>query len=267
MNRFLRTVALCLVLHAGIAAGRADAPFTALRDGERFRFQIAWGIFSNAGEIVMEARRETTAESDLVRVQTRISSRGFVRGVYKFDNTSELVIDRATGRLLTATEEGTGGSQGTHTRTLFDYERRLATHRDSLRPQRDREFPLGAADPVDLITALIQTRDWHLRLGEHRSVEVYFGRDIYPVVIRAEKRESVKTPLGTFVTTQLVPRMETEAPRGVFQRGGEIKVWVSDGDDSQPVQMQLQLNFGSARLTLVEHAFVTPNPTVPEGSH
>lgn len=266
MSRLLRCALLGLLIHAGLADGHADAPFTALRDGEHFRFQIAWGIFSNAGEIVMNARRDTTAESDLVRIQTRISSRGFIRGLYKFDNVSALVIDQATGRLLTATEEGTGGSQGSHSLTVFDYDKRVASHRDSFRPNRDREFPLGVTNPVDLITALIQTRNWNLKVGDHRSVDVYFGRDIYPVVIHAERIETVKTPLGTFATTVLVPRMETEAPRGIFQRGGEIKVWVSDGDDPEPVQMQLQLNFGRARLMLVEHSLVSPVAGNPVGS-
>ncbi|MBP7142988.1 MAG: DUF3108 domain-containing protein [Opitutaceae bacterium] len=237
----------------GCAALHAGGPFTALRDGERFRFQISWGIFSNAGEIVLQAGRETTGGTDRMRITTRISSRGFVRGFYRFDNQSELVVDMATGRLLSADEVGTG-SKDTRTRTVFDYGRRTAVHTDFLHADRNREFALGAADPVDLITALIQTREWIPKPGDHRSVDVYFGRDLYPVVIRAEQLEKVKTPLGIFNTVQLTPRMETEPPRGVFKRGGEIKVWVSASDNPQPVQMQLKLGFGTARLVLAEHA-------------
>ncbi len=257
MHRMYSYVAVCVILALACTALRANGPFTALRDGERFRYQISWGIFSNAGEIIIQARRETTGEADHMRISTRISSRGFVRGFYRFDNQSDLIVDMATGRLLSAEEVGTG-SKDTRTLTLFDYERRRAVHTDSLHPDRNREFPLGAADPVDLITALIQTREWNPKPGDHRSVDVYFGRDIYPVVIRAEQIEQVRTPSGTFNTVQLTPRMESEPPRGVFKRGGEIKVWVSTPDKPQPVQMQLKLNFGTARLSLAEHELPAP---------
>jgi len=252
MHRMPNVAFACLTLLFSSTALRANGPFTALKDGERFRFQISWGIFSNAGEIVLQARRETTAGADRMHVTTRISSRGIIRGFYRFDNQSELVIDMATGRLISASEEGSG-SKDTRTQTLFDYDRRIATHTDFLHPDRNREFALGATDPVDLITALIQTRDWNPKLGDHRSVDVYFSRDIYPVVIRADLLEQVKSPLGVFNTMRLTPRMETEPPRGVFKRGGEIRVWVSQSDHPQPVQMQLKLSFGSARLVLAEH--------------
>lgn len=252
MHRMSNLAFACLTLLFSCTGLRAIAPFTALKDGERFRFQISWGIFSNAGEIALQARRDTTAGADRMHVTTRISSRGIIRGFYRFDNQSELVIDMATGRLISANEEGTG-SKDTRTRTLFDYDRRIATHADFLHPDRNREFALGATDPVDLITALIQTRDWNPKLGDHRSVDVYFGRDIYPVVIRADQLEQVKSPLGVFNTMRLTPRMETEPPRGVFKRGGEIRVWVSQSNQPQPVQMQLKLSFGSARLVLAEH--------------
>ena len=125
MHRMYSYVAVCVILALSCTALRANGPFTALRDGERFRYQISWGIFSNAGEIIIQARRETTGEADHMRISTRISSRGFVRGFYRFDNQSDLIVDMSTGRLLSAEEVGTG-SKDTRTLTLFDYERRLS---------------------------------------------------------------------------------------------------------------------------------------------
>ena len=64
-------------------------------------------------------------------------------------------------------------------------------------------------------------------------------------------------------TLRLVPSMEREEPRGVFRKGGEIKVWVSEREPRLPVQMQLKLNFGSALLTLVEHRIEPKTPGTP----
>ena len=39
-------------------------------------------------------------------------------------------------------------------------------------------------------------------------------------------------------------------PKGLFKRGGEIKVWIAQDGSRLPVKMQLKLNFGSATLSL-----------------
>jgi hypothetical protein len=39
-------------------------------------------------------------------------------------------------------------------------------------------------------------------------------------------------------------------PKGLFKRGGEIKVWIAQDGSRLPVKMQLQLKFGSATLSL-----------------
>lgn len=246
---FLLAASLALM---ATLAGHA-APFTALRDGERFRYRTGWGVFGNAGEVIIEAHRDTLDGRGIVRVTTQISSRGIVRGLYTFDNWGELLIDEATGRMLRATESGRAGSKKQGSVTVFDYARGVASHTDEARPHRNREFALPKGDPTDLISALIQTREWQAQVGDRREALVYFGRDLYPIVLRADGRETVRTPNGPVPTLRLVPTMESEEPRGVFRRGGEIKVWVSEREPRLPVQMQLKLNFGTALLTLVEH--------------
>src|SRR5690606_38833372 len=106
--------------------------------------------------------------------------------------------------------------------------------------------------PVNLISALVQTRDWNLKPGEQRDLPVQVGRDFYPLTICAEGYEEVRTPLGTYQTLLLVPRM-TENPKGLFKKGGEIKVWISQDASNLPVKMQLKLNFGSATLLLSDY--------------
>lgn len=251
--RFLTKCLLLLGIAASMLTSISAAPFTALRDGESFRYKIGWGVFGSAGEVTIKAQRETLDNRPIFRIRTVISSRGMVRGFYTFDDRGELVVDEATGRILSATDEGRSGSKRLESRTVFDYERKVGIHTDVANPSRSREFPLPEGTPIDLISGLIATRDWNLALGDRRDALVYFGRDIYPITLRAEEKERVNTPMGRFETTVLVPRMETEAPRGVFKRGGEIKVWVSQGSTPLPVKMQLKLNIGTAVLSLVEH--------------
>lgn len=227
----------------------AAAPFTAFRDGEVFTYKVGFAIFGRAGEIIISAHDEKKNGADLMRVTTDTRSRGIVRGLYAFDNKAEVLIDKASGRMLHVKESGADPKRATDTEITFNYQTRLAHYTDRVRTGRSAEIPIPEGDPVDLISALVQTRDWHLKPGEKRDVVVQFGRDFYPLSIKAEAYEDVRTPLGTYKTLLLVPRMEKNA-KGLFKKGGEIKVWISQDASSLPVKMQLKLNFGTATLLL-----------------
>jgi hypothetical protein len=235
-------------------ANLSAEPFTALGDGERVVYKVSWGIIG-AGQIEISAKAETSADGKpLIRITNKMASRGMVRGLYRFDNTAEALIERDTGRMLWTAEKGTDRSKQTESRTDFDYSANVGRHQDTYRPNRNCDIPFKAGEePMDLISALIGTRHWNIKQGESRDMLVHFGRDIFPVTIHAEGIDEVDTPLGEFKALVLCPRMEKEPPRGLFKRGGEIKAWIAQSGDHLPVKMQLKLGFGSATLTLVEH--------------
>jgi len=228
------------------------APFTAIRDGESFTYKVGFALFSHAGDIEISGAKAAGADDHIaVTVDTR--SRGFVRGVYEFDNKAVADIERPTGRLLRVTETGADPKRPIDSEFVVDYATRTATFTDRVRSERGRSLALPeGGDPLDLISALVQTRDWNLKPGEKHDLVVQFGRDFYPISIYAEGYEEVRTPLGRYRTLVLVPRME-QNPKGLFKRGGEVKVWIAQDGSRLPVKMQLKLNFGSATLLLAEY--------------
>ncbi|MFT3780557.1 MAG: DUF3108 domain-containing protein [Nibricoccus sp.] len=236
-------------------------PFTAFSDGERLVYKVSWG-FLGAGEIEMMAKAETGPDGkQLMRITNTIASKGLVRGMYRFDNKAEVLIERDTDRMLWVAEKGMERSKPTESRTDFDYSAKIAHHKDTYRPNRSRDIPLPSdAEPIDLLSALVQTRHWNIKVGDARDLLVYFGRDLYSITIRAEGVEEVDTPLGDFQALVLTPRMEKQPPQGVFKKG-EIKVWIAQSGDRLPVKMKLQLGFGTATLTLIEHTVPKPQPT------
>jgi hypothetical protein len=228
------------------------APFSAFRDGESFTYRVGFAVFGRAGDITISAYDQKLDGVDVMRITTDSRTKGVVRGVYAFDNQAEVFIEKSNGRMLYTKESGADPKRATDTETVFDYTTRIARHTDRVRPGRSTDIPIPAGDPIDLISALVQTRDWHLKPGEKRDMLVHFGRDLYPLTIKAEAYEEVRTPLGTYQTLVLVPRMEKD-PKGLFKKGGEIKVWISQDAGNLPVKMQLKLNFGTATLLLSEY--------------
>ena len=228
-------------------------PFTAFTDGETFTYRVAWGVFFHAGEIVISAHAEKGADgAKVIRITTDTATHGFVRGLYAYSNRAEGVIDQATGRLLVLREKGSDGKHFTDNETTFDYERKIAQYLDRAHPDRTAQIPIPSGNPIDLISALVDARNWNLKPGDKRNVLVNFGDEFFPLTLYAEGYDDVRAPLGSFHTLVLVPRME-ENPKGIFKRGGEIKVWISQEGQKLPVKMQLKLKFGAATLYLTDY--------------
>ena len=249
-----RSALLLLLMPTALFA----APYTAFQDGESFVYRVGWGIFTKAGEIRVKAKKEVFEGRTVFRITMVTASKGIVKGLYRYEDTAEGLIDAETGRLIVATEVAYNDEKTSDARTTFDYTTRKATHKDPLRPGRETEFSLPAGDPVDLISALVQTRDWATEPGLKRDALIFAGRDVYPVSIYAEAFETIDTRDGEVRALALSPRMETEAPRGIFKKGGQIRVWVSQDKERLPIRMQLKLKFGTASLTLVEHKLPVP---------
>ena len=226
------------------------APFVAIKDGESFTYKVGFGIFGHAGDIVISGQSDATAGNDRIAITAQTTTQGFVHGFYAYDNRAVALIDRPTGRLLSVKESGAEPKRFIDSEFLIDYDKRVGNFTDRVRAERSLSIPLPeGGDPIDLISALVQTRDWNLKPGEKREVVVQFARDFYAISIQAEGYEQVHTPMGDYKTLVLVPRMEKD-PKGLFKRGGQIKVWIAQDGSRLPVKMQLKLNFGTASLSL-----------------
>ncbi len=250
---------LPLFLSLASVASAVPDPFTAFSDGETYRYRVAWGILRSAGEVTISASKDVIDGRKVMRITTQTSSRGLVRGLYRYDDQGEVVIDLATSRLLYTKEQSEDKRRRTESRTDFDYEAGVARHRDTTRPHRNTDLPIPTDGlPLDLISSLVAPRDWAMKPGDTRDILVHFGREFFPLTLHAEEIEEVSTPMGRYNALRIVPRMDKETPRGVFARGGEIKVWISQDDTPLPVRMQLSLKYGTATLLLQEHTIGKP---------
>ncbi len=248
----MRLLGQNILLLLALASFGYAAPFTAFRDGESFTYRVSFAIFPHAGDLTIAAHAEQQADVNVIRITTNTKSNGIVRRLYAFDNQAAVVIEQASGRMLRVQESGADPKRATDTEIIFDYTTRTAQYTDRVRPQRSTKIALPEGNPVDLISALVQTRDWHLQPGMKRDLLVQFGREFYLLSIYADHFEEVRTPLGVYQTLVLIPRMENN-PKGLFKKGGEIKVWIAQDASNLPVKMQLKLNFGAATLLLSDY--------------
>ena len=68
--------------------------------------------------------------------------------------------------------------------------------------------------------------------------------------ILIEKKEKIKTPLGTFNTFKVSPMLLSE---GIFKNNGKVSVWITDDDLKLPVKMRAKVYIGYVSAILVEY--------------
>lgn len=240
---------LALFLLATLPAG-ADTHL-ALKDGEAFTYKVSWAVIPGAGVIAITAQTDTTGPVPRLKVLTTTATRGFARWLLPFDAKAESFFDARTGRLLTHTESTQQPDKQSEHSVVFDYTAARALYSIPGSADAPRPIVLPAGDPMDLITSLVQTRAWDLKVGEKRDMLVIFDDEFYELTIHAARTEEVRTSLGKFNTVVLEPRMEKTAPKGMFKRGSTVRVWIELDDDRRlPVKFEVEFKIGKGVATL-----------------
>lgn len=235
-----------------LTAGVLPAAPLAIQPGEKFTYRLAWGPFRKAASLEIVADVDPDSSQNHTRIITHTATRGMIRALYRFDGWGQFIYEPAEGRLLRAEAWTETSSKETKATMTLDYDSMVASYEDHLRPARSLELPIPETQAFDFLTTLMQTRGWDMALGEDFPVPVYFDDELYELVISVEERAAIKTPLGKRDALLIVPRMPVD-PKGMFEDGGEIRVWISDDELRLPLKFEVKVPVGTAMALLTEH--------------
>jgi hypothetical protein len=248
--RWLATFGFAL---APLLVSRAEPPATpspfAVQPGEEFHFNVSWGIFRRAGEI--QIRADTDGERGH-RVTVAISSRGAVRGLYRYDSFGQSWFDPVTGKIERVEYQEEAGSRQRSRVMEFDYASGHVHYQDLSDPDDDRLIPIPEGQPLDLISSLISARQWNLQPGQSRDVVVQADDHFFALRLHAEAVDVLSTAQGSVPAVRIVPE-PIGPPEGIFRRGGKVEIWVGQEGQRLPLRIHLHMRWGTAVANLVRY--------------
>lgn len=224
----------------------------AIQPGEKFTYRLAWGPFRKAATLDIVADVAPDSGNGHTRITTHTATRGMIRALYRFDGWGQFIYEPIDGRLMRAEAWTESSSKETKATMTLDYDTMIADYEDHLRPARSLQLEIPETQAFDFLTTLMQTRSWDIDLGDDFAVPVYFDDELYDLVISVEERRQIKTPLGKRDALLIIPRMPVE-PKGMFEDGGEIRVWISDDELRLPLKFEVKVAVGTAMALLMEY--------------
>jgi hypothetical protein len=241
-----------------------------LQNGEKLTYRVSWAIVPGAGEIKISAEEDHSGAAPRLIVTTHTATRKLARMLLPFDADAKSVFDLKTGRLLELEESSTQRDKKSAHTVTFNHEAHEANYVAIPASAKSRALPIPPGDPTDLIMGLLQTRSWNLKPGEKRDALVLFDDDFYELTIHMARYEVMRTPLGTFNTVVLEPRMDKTAPKGMFKRGSSVRVWIAQDEHRLPVKFEVEFKIGTGTATLESYegpsAATTPPPAAAAGN-
>lgn len=143
--------------------------------------------------------------------------------------------------------------EGKHRRDkeiIFDHDKGKARYIDHLNGEKvELEIGKNTYDPY---SSFYYVRTLPLQVGKSVFVSILDNKQLWNVEIQVLKKEKLDTILGEVNTILIKPLMKSE---GIFQRKGEIYIWLTDDARRIPVKMKTKVTIGSVTATLVGGKF------------
>ncbi len=94
-----------------------------------------------------------------------------------------------------------------------------------------------------------------LEVGKSVYVSILDNNELWDVEVQVLKKEKLNTIFGEVTTILIKPLIKSE---GIFERKGEIFIWLTDDARRIPVKMKTKVMIGSVTATLVGGNFQHP---------
>ena len=253
---------LLVLLPLTLAVGVAQNPREPFMPGETLTYDVKWTVF-RAGEVTASVATGGKGDQDGYEVTATAQSEGFVSLLFAVDNVYRAASNSQTLCSERITKKVSEGRRHKDTEIIFDYGRKqaLLNERDLNQPHAPPKLAEFDIPPCveDVVTAFYYLRRQRLEVGHTLELPVNDGSKTQRVIVDVQGREKVQTPLGTFDTLKVEPKVFS----GLLKRKGRMFIWFSADPRQLPVRIQAMIAVGSITGTLRSVTYAKPSAPLP----
>jgi hypothetical protein len=206
-------------------------------------YSVDWRVFP-AGTAVVHF--EATGDNE--RVTASADTSGAINLLFHVSDHFQATFDRTKGCTAEFDKQTVEGRRQVNSTLKLDYTQ-LKSILDEKNVVKGLTKHLETPIPgciTDLLSGLFYASSQPIEVGKTFVIPVVDALHTVPVTMKAEGREEIKTPVGTFKTIRVQPT----ADAGVVKNRGNIWIWYTDDDRHLPVQMRARLFWGTITFRL-----------------
>ena len=243
----LRRTSLFLSLVFLLFFSRSGSAFTV---PEKLVFDLTWtGVKAGTSTL------ETVNDKGRTKIISTARSADWVSLFYTVDDRVESLLSNEQTVSLIGLPENyrIKVREGRHRRDkelIFDHANSQVTFIDHLGNEK-KTYKIDGKT-FDPLTSFYYVRTLKLEVGKSVYVDVFDSKKLWNVEVQVLRREKIKTKLGEFDTVVIKPLMKSE---GIFNRKGDVYIWLTDDKKRIPVKLESKVAIGSITATLVGGTF------------
>ncbi len=202
---------------------------------EKLFFDIYWlGIY--VGKAILEASHD----NGILKITSQAYSAPFISAFYKVEDHAEsLIIEGIPVSFRIKQREGRYRSDK---ETIFDMSNRMVTYFNYLKGFKD-EHIMKNGFTWDVISGFFYLRTQPLDIGKTIFIDIFDSNKFYKAKVEVLRKEKIEIPNRGEVSTVIVkPELQSE---GLFQRKGDVLIWLTDDEKKIPVRVQTKVPVGN----------------------
>ena len=224
-----------------LAVSLQVSPVFALTVPERLVYDVSW-----SGITAGTAVQEVSARGDDLRIVNTVRSSGLLSALFSVDDKTESVVRRDSSLPGFFRERINEGNTHSLKEARFDFSS-LNVETTDLLGKTGRSDAISGRT-YDTLSSLYFIRSAELIPGQSIHFDLYDFKRLWNTEVRVEKREQIRTPLGSFKTLKVTSRLKFQ---GIFAAAGNVTAWLTDDSRHIPVMIRSKLKVGEVTLILV----------------
>ena len=201
---------------------------------ETLNFDIYW-----MGILVGMSQLEAVPDGKTLTIRSDTHSGALLSTFYKVkDHVESRVVE---GRAATFKIMQREGKYRSNKEVVFDSGNKTVTYIDHLKDLR-KEHPMTAPLLWDVISAFYYLRTQPLIVGQTVCLDVFDSNKFLTVEVHVLAKEKVSLSDGRAVdTVKIKPVLKSD---GIFQKKGDILIWLTDDTKRTPVRVETEVPVG-----------------------